>query len=410
MQIKLNLKPTIWQQEVIDAVKPSLNSGKTFVVVSGRQRGKTRMITALLLIMALQKKSVSMLVEPTISQSMRIFEELKDSLEGTKLLKKANGSSLIITLINGSEIWFKSSAQKDGLRGGTVSGILIIDEAAFVPDDIMQIILPTVNVHKAPVLMCSTPLFASGYFYQMTCEGLSKNPNVDLFEWSLDKYDMSQFITPEQYKFYERTYSKQQFQAEILGQFIKDKSFVFGDYKSCIINPEDKIIKYMGIDWATGNGGDSTVVTMMNANKEVVKIWSTNNLPPTEQLKMIAMLINQNNELAQVLVEMNSIGTVYYDSLLSLVDVNKRGLIEGFQTTNDSKREIIENLIKAFADKDVKIIDDDQLDIQLQHYMIEKTKTGYTYNAPKSMHDDYVMSLAICYHAANNSNMGGFWV
>lgn len=410
MKIKLNFSPTVWQQEVIDRVKPSLNSGKTFVVVSGRQRGKTRMITALLLVMALQKKSVSMLVEPTIAQSMRIFEELKDSLEGTRLLKKANGSSLIITLINGSEIWFKSSAQKDGLRGGTVSGILVIDEAAFVPDEIMQVILPMVNVHKAPVLMCSTPLFASGYFYQMTCEGLGKNPNVELFEWSLDKYDMSMFITPEQYRFYERTYSKQQFQAEILGQFIKDKSFIFGDYTSCILEPEDRVIKYMGIDWATGSGGDSTVVTMMNASKEVVKIWSTNNLPPTEQLKMIAMLINQNNDLENVLVEMNSIGTVYYDSLLNLVDVDKRGLIDGFQTTNDSKRTIIENLIKAFAEKTIGIINDEQLDIQLQHYMIEKTKNGYTYNAARGLHDDYVMSLAICYKAAEGASYGNFWV
>ena len=410
MQIKLNLKPTIWQQEVIDAIKPSLNNGKTYVVVSGRQRGKTRMITAILLMMALQKKSVSMLIEPTIAQSQRIFDELKDSLKGTAVLKKANGMSLIITLCNGSEIHFKSSAQKDGLRGATVSGILVLDEAAFIPDDIVQVILPMVNVHRAPVLMCSTPLFANGYFYQMYCEGLSKNPSVELFEWSLDKYDMSMFITEDQYNFYKRTYSQQQFQTEILGKFITDKSFVFGDFTKCIRTPNNKTVEYIGIDWGTGQSGDSTVVTMMNSEKEIVKIWETNSLAPTEQLKMIALLINQEKMLKGVLVEMNSIGTVYYDSLMNLVDEDKKMLIDGFQTTNDSKRTIIENLITAFNKGDIGIIEDDNLKTQLEHYQIEKTKTGYTYNAPRGMHDDYVMSLAIAYHAACNNAAGGFWI
>lgn len=410
MNVKLNFKPTPWQQEVIDEVKDSHGTGKRFVVVSGRQRGKTAMIIVLLIMMSLKKKGTSILIEPTIGQSMRVFEQIKDALEGTRLLKKANGSSLIITLINGSEIWFRSTAQRDGLRGMTCSNILVLDETAYMADDIIQIILPVVNVNKAPILMTSTPLFASGYFYDMYVEGKNGNPTVQTFEWYLDKYDMSQFITPEQYRFYERTYSKQQFQAEILGKFVKDKSFVFGDFTKCIREPEDRVIKYMGIDWATGNGGDSTVVTMMNTNKEVVKIWETSNLPPTEQLNMISMLINQHNDLDSVLVESNSIGTVYYDSLINLVNADKRSLIEKFNTTNDSKREIIEKLIEAFNKNDIGIIDDEKLKIQLEHYQIEKTKTGYTYNAIKSYHDDYVMSLAICYKAAEGAIYGNFWV
>lgn len=410
MNIKFNFKPTKWQDEVIDAVKDSFGTGKRFVVVSGRQRGKTAMIKIILIMMALKQKSISMLVEPTIGQAARVFEEIKDALEDTILLKKANGSSLIITLFNGSEIHFKSTAQRDGLRGSTVTGILVLDETAFMPDEMIQIILPMVNVKKAPVLMCSTPMFASGYFYEMFGEGLSGNPSVQTFEWYLDKYDMSDFITDEQFKFYKRTYSNQQFQAEILGKFVKDKSFVFGDFTKCIKVPTNKEVEYMGIDWATGNGGDSTVVTMMNSECEVVKIWETNNLAPTEQLSMIALLINQCDNLKTVRVESNSIGTVYYDSLLKLVDENKRSLIEKFNTTNDSKREIIEKLIEAFNKDEISIIDDDNLKLQLEHYMIEKTKSGYTYNAPKGFHDDFVMSLAICYHAANNSNIGGFFI
>lgn len=408
MNVQLNLKPTEWQNEVITKMRGSLNSGRTCVVVSGRQRGKTRMITALLLMLALQKKSTSMLIEPTIGQSARVFDEIKDALTGTKIMKRYNGTSLIITLCNGSEIWFRSTAQRDGLRGATVSGVLVLDEAAFMSDEIIQVILPMANVHKAPVLMCSTPLFASGYFYQMYCEGKSGNPMVDVFEWSLDKYDMTRFITPEQYAFYERTYSAQQFQCEILGKFITDKSFVFGDFTKCIKIPTDRVPKYMGIDWATGSGGDSTVVTVMNENKDVISIWASNNLQPTDQIKAIARMINQSPTLKTVMVEMNSIGAVYYDALMN--NIERKDILEGFQTTNDTKRTIIENLITDFAEQTIGIIDDEQLIIQIEHYMIEKTKTGYTYNAPKGMHDDYVMSLAICNHAASDNNIGGFFV
>ena len=74
-------------------------------------------------------------------------------------------------------------------------------------------------------------------------------------------------------------------------------------------------------------------------------------------------------------------------------------VLDKFMTTNDSKKEIIEDLILAFQKKEIGIIDDPMLLKQLAYYDIQKTKTGYTYNnSNDSIHDDFVMALAIGYH------------
>lgn len=94
-----------------------------------------------------------------------MFGDIGKCLDGSGIVSKSNESLLIIRFSNGSEIYFKSAEQKDGLRGFTVSGLLVLDEAAFISQEVIDIVLPTTNVHKASKLICSTPLFQTGYFW-----------------------------------------------------------------------------------------------------------------------------------------------------------------------------------------------------------------------------------------------------
>ena len=100
------------------------------------------------------------------------------------------------------------------------------------------------------------------------------------------------------------------------------------------------------------------------------------------------------------MVETNSIGQVYYDLLRRQVTTP----IEGFTTTNESKRQIIEQLVTAFNNKTITIIDDPELLKQLSHYAMEKTSKGYTYNGISGYHDDFCISLALAFHKTNNQN------
>ena len=65
--------------------------------------------------------------------------------------RKNYGDCLIIKYVeldfnNGSSILFRSGEQMDSLRGFSVSGLLVLDEAAYLKDEVFEIIKPTTDV------------------------------------------------------------------------------------------------------------------------------------------------------------------------------------------------------------------------------------------------------------------------
>lgn len=390
----------VWQQEVFDVVKDAQNSGKRFIIKAKRQVGKSILCIVLLIYYSLNKKGISLLIEPTQAQCRRVFKQIVDCLEGSDLIVQANATLLTITFVNGSEIIFKSCEQNtDSLRGYTVSNICIIDEGAFCPTDIYNIVYPMTDAHNAPILIVSTPLFANGEYYELYMKGLTTNDKIMSFDWS--KYDTSKYLSNEKLQFYKETVAPLKFKSEYLGEFIEEGSYTFGNVNECINDMTFKgLPKYGGIDWATGNNGDFTVLTLMDSNKNVVDIHSFKNLDAVEQVDKLASIINSYPTLKKVQVEMNSIGRVFYDNLRRQVKV----YIKRFTTDNISKRKIIEQLIQAFEKGEITIPDDAELIKELQHYAVEKTKTGYTYNGADGVNDDYVISLALCYDVAKEEN------
>lgn len=388
------LKP--WQQPAYNAVTGQLGSGKRYVIKSGRQRGKSFLMNILVLDYCFKYPGTeSVIIEPISSQCRRVFNQIVDALENTPLIKSSNASDLIIKFKNGSQVTLKSGESKKSVRGLTCSGLCVIDEAAYIEDDVIQIILPIINVHKSPLLIISTPCFTEGFFYN---QYVKQSPTIQQFDWALDKYDFSEFLSPEMLADYQLEYTPQKFRTEIEGEFISDSGFVFQNFRDCIFIPTDYTPMYAGVDFGTGSGSDSTVITFFNKYKQVIEIWSTNTLSPTEQIDKLVELINNRPTLSKVLVESNSIGTVYFDSIKA--KLRNKMVIEKFETTNESKKEVIEDLIIAFNKHEIGILDDPMLIKQLSYYDIQRLKNGnYTYNnSNPNIHDDFVISLALGYH------------
>lgn len=381
-----------WQKEVYDDVHNAQGNGNIYVVKSKRQVGKSCLAAVLLIEYALTDKCISVVVEPTQAQSRRLFKQICDMMQPTGLVKSANSQLLTMEFENGSEILFKSAEQRDALRGFTVSGLLVIDEAAFIPDAIFEILYPTADANNAPILIISTPLFCSGEFYNLYMRGMSGDKHTKSYNWS--KYDTSKYLSKEKLEHYRETISSLKFKSEYLGEFISEGSYIFGNISNCIYaDKNENSPVYAGIDWGAGNGGDYTVMTLMDKYGVITEIYAFNDLGPVEQINKIRDIIKSKPSLKTICVEMNSIGTIYYDMLKKGVDKD----IRKFQTTNDSKREIIEQLITAFQTQKIGIPYDEELILELQHYSVEKTVKGYTYNGADGVHDDYVMALALCY-------------
>ena len=380
------------QQDVFDRIKHARGTGETFVIKSPRQSGKTYTLKYILLYYALQyPKSKSALISPVGYQTRRVQRELYKDLSKTNLLESSNLSDGYIIFKNGSEIHFKSAEQGENLRGLTVSGILILDEAAFITDEVYEICMPFCNVFRAPKLLVSSPLFKSGFFYEEFSDILNT-----VFDWSRDKYDLSMFLSEEDMERYKKKYTKQKYLTEIMGEFVEAWSDVFGDFKKRIAIPTDMTPVAGGLDWGAGTDNDETCLTLLNEDRQIVYRWTASDMDPTAQVQVLASIINSFPTLRALYIEKNSIGNVYLSMLKKAV--RNTSILHVFDTTNENKREMIENLIVAFEQGTIGIDDDPILHAQLAGFQVKKIKKGYTYGNDKdSTHDDRILSLAFAY-------------
>lgn len=405
----IGFKPYSYQRVVINELKDAKNSGKVVTVRSRRQTGKSMMLINILLYYAINfKKTKNACVSPTIKQSKKIYKEIMEAIESSGIVKSANAQDLEIRLINGSLIFFRSAAQKENLRGYTVTGILCVDEAAFIDDDAFYLILPWTDVKKAPILITSTPFIKDGFYYKYFQYGLDRQ-GYKTVDWTNEifKEDLDKVLSPEKLKEYKEILPPNQFKSEYMGEFLDDDGMVFTGFKECVkqtrIESYDRL--YVGIDWSNGTDNDDTVVSIINQNGEQVLIAYWNNLTPTQQIeKVYEILEPYERQIVLIQPELNSIGTPYTDLLKNRLQ-RKSIRVEGFNTSNSSKATLVSNLQVAFERKTISILGDEKQLRQLGTYAAEynpKTK-NVSYNAPSGLHDDCCIALMLSYEAYKNN-------
>lgn len=402
MTIHFGDKLTSYQQEVFDYIGDAPRSGKIAVVKSVRQSGKTFFCQILLSVIALRYKgTTSVLIEPTLDQARNVFKAIVKTFKESRLIGQANASLLSITFFNGSEILFRSTQQEDANRGYTVSGVLIFDEAAYLKDDAIYTILPLINAHNAPMVICSTPFMQEGYYYDMVrmCEE-HPTDKMRYFDWSKHP-EISRFLTAERKEFYRLTMSKNKYTTEVLGEFLTADGLLFTNLERCLLEaPTEAKVIYMGIDFATGSGGDYTVLAIFNERGEQMGLHRTNNLSPMAQVDWLAELINdyaKSYKVHRIYAEENGIGKVYVDALRKKV----RAKITTWTTTSDSKQDLVTTFQIALESERVRILQDDALLDELRRFeaVVNPTTRKVRYGGHIGTHDDCVMATLLAYYA-----------
>jgi hypothetical protein len=281
----------------------------------------------------------------------------------------------------------------------------------------MEIILPFISAHNAPLILASTPFMAdeNNFFYSMYMKGLGDNPLVKTFDWS-DEPEISRFLTEERKALYKATMSPQKYRTEIEGKFLSgDNGLLFRNIDACVVdNPEDTNSVFIGIDFGTGtsNNDDSdyTALAVMSNNGQLLKMYRANNLQPMAQVDWLSNIIldwARNHTIRCILGEWNSIGSVYIDALNLKLKIKSLS-VTNWITTNKSKRDLIEALQIALENKTIGLLGDLNLTSELRLYGSQwNPKTNVvTYNATKG-HDDGVISLALSWWEYKKS-LGNF--
>lgn len=376
--------------------------GKILIIKAPRQVGKTFFnISELIYSASILKKSVSIVVEPSVFLARKVYNDITKALNGSGVIASANSTTCEINFINGSQIICRSIESMS--RGLTVSGILIIDETCFIDDESIYTLLPLINANNAGLILTSSPFTAEGYFYNMYIKGMEDNdPNIKSFDWSKEE-GIKKFLTEEKKALYKSVMSKNKYTTEILGEFLENDGLLFTNISACIGEavPTEKTA-YIGIDFATGSDGDYTVLTAINGKGQVIKQVAVNDLTPTKQVDWLVGIIENIKKgytIRTILAEKNSIGAVYIDYMRkSLLKSNLT--VQEFITTNDSKRRIIEQLQTAFEQAAITIPNDPVLINELKRFQatVNPTTKVVRYEG-KNCHDDRTMSLAFAYEA-----------
>lgn len=408
----IGYKPFPWQAVVHRGLdKYGYRSGHIHCVKAKRQIGKSFIIINELLRFAINyTNTVSCCLSPTLNQARKIYKQILKVTDQTGVVIKKNDSLLEIEFINGSVLVFKSAEQRESLRGYTFNGILCIDEAAYISDEVWSIIRPTCDVYQAPILMVSTPKFRMGFFFETFQMGFLDNYKGQITSYDLCKFDTSALLSKEQLELYRHMLPKNMFVTEYEGEFLDSESIVFGDFKNCISNDvTDYNELYIGIDWGSGVGSDNTVVTALNENNEMVFQLAFNNKSTIEQINYITEYLSGfGNKVKHIVAECNGLGKPLCDNLKE--KIKKIPILEWY-TTNQNKIELINKLQVAFEQKRIKILDDDALIAELSMFEAKMNAKGTVqYGAPVGGNDDRVLSLLFALHSKEVKNNKGKYV
>ena len=403
-----------WQKDVVDQFCNQAGTGKVVVVKSRRQCGKTFMCCSILLHYACTyPNTTSAIIEPTNAQARKVFKTISKALDGTGILKSKNETFLTIELVNGSTIMFKSAQIKEGLRGYTISGTIVLDEAAYLPPDILELVLPWRQVHKAPMMLVSTPRVKEGTFYGYWKEGL-EGKNVTSIDWA--EYDTSELLDENTIEQYRKVLTKNQFRSEILGEFLDSDGLVFNYLRENAIpdTPGKYNRVYGGIDFGAGDGNDFTSFSVINEKGEMVYLDYFNDLSTLQQIeRLTADIMSFGNAFVSINMENNSLGKPLIDLIIN--SLNEKGQqvlvskINRWVTTNSSKSELVKDFQVALEQSKVKIFNNPTLINQFTSYEAEYNPRTQiiTYNGAYGTHDDLVMSTMLAYNAYYKNSLRG---
>ena len=186
-QLVHRLDPARWMSEAVqidlDHWQCSVvrDPHKRVGVTAPRQSGKSFTIGCKLAHVALFKRdpmggpTTSIIVSPSERQSRLLAARTAEICDraGVKIAQRSEGR---LVFANGAQIIAVPAGQDAGatIRGYSVSGVLVIDEAAFALDDdgeLMSVVMPMVSVAKGQMVLISSAGFEGSPFHKIMEQG-----------------------------------------------------------------------------------------------------------------------------------------------------------------------------------------------------------------------------------------------
>ncbi len=371
-----------WQEEVM-ACKGNM------VLRSGRQVGKSTVIGLKSAKYALENKNkLIMVISKTERQAGLLFTKILWNIHelAKKEIKKGKDrpTKHKISLKNGSVIHCLPAGDTGyGIMGFTID-LLIADEAAFIPEEVWNSIIPALAITRGKIWLLSTPFIKEGYYYDCF-----QDPSFTAFHTSSEDCPRRDdaFLAHKK-----ATITKAQYAQMYLGQFVDELRQFFTDrwIKNICKGTKRKSILpnrlyFYGADVARMDKDEFTHEIFDGTDvKNIVHVESivTKNKPIPESTRTIISLNLQYNFVKEY-IDSGGMGITVCD-LLRESDENRRKVVEinnasRIYNVDEGKKKIIKeekyhNLRKLGEQKEIILLDDDEIKASLKGIQAEHHK------------------------------------
>lgn len=381
--VQINASPHQGQKAV------HLDPARFKVVDAGRRWGKTRLGVNECLDVAAQGGR-AWWVSPSYKTSEVGWRPLRRI--GARIGAEVRKVDRQINLANGGSVTVRSADNPESLVGEGLD-FVVMDECSLTKEQAwFESLRPALSDRQGRALFIGTPK-GRNWFWRLWNRGQAGEEG-----WASWQFPTSTnpYIPPGEIEAAKRDLPERIFLQEYMAEFLEDAGTVFRRVMEAITATEQKEAAegheyVMGVDW--GKLEDFTVLVVLDATtNEVVYLDRFNQIDYQLQLKRLETAFIKFDP-AQIIAESNAMGEPLIEQLFY------QGYpMQGFQTTNASKADMVNALSLALEKGEIQIPNDPVLIGELQAFEATRLPSGMIrYAAPEGMHDDTVMALGLAW-------------
>jgi hypothetical protein len=378
----LSLDP--WQKKVLE-------STGNIAIRSARQCGKSAVVSIKAGEHAVKKANQNIIIVAKVErQALLLFEKVLGYVHEKYRYMIAKGRDKPtrhkLTLINGSTILCIPTGESGyGIRGHTVD-LLIVDEAAFINQEVYNAITPMLAVTQGTLWLLSTPQGRGGFFYQAFKRKDFQTFHVSYLE--CPRRD-EEFI-----KFCRETMTKAVFEQEIMGEFVDELHRFFSDMlisRTCVLSRPERLSKthpyFCGVDVAR-MGTDESVFSVLeregNMLRQVENVITTKTL--TTQTTENILELDRRYNFRQIYIDDGGLGVAVFDNLLDREQTRRKvTAINNARRSLDRddkhkkklmKEDLYNNLLRLMEQRKILLLKDAEIMASLRSIQFEYTEKG----------------------------------
>lgn len=372
------LEPDLWQQQAL------LSRSSELYILASRQAGKSTVASALALHTAYaQAGTTVLLIAPTLRQSGELANKVR-TLATRLELPLETESALRLGLSNGSRVIALPGAQ-EGIRGYSAH-LVVLDEAAWIPDELYQAARPMLAVTGGRLVAISTPYGMRGWFYRSWAEERGERIRITAYDIPRISRD---FLEAER-----RALGDWAFRQEYLAEFVEAGGAIPEELIQHAVTLEGPTTPQPGRSYAAGLDlarlRDWSSLTVLDVTELPYRLVHQERWQGEWEYTEARVLGVLRAYGARLTVDATGVGDPVYERLRRAWPQT-----HPFRFTQASKAQLITELRLSLAEERLWLYPDPMLLAELRALQAKQMSYGVSYEAPAGAHDDTVMSLAL---------------